>query len=320
MIQDIQPKVMHNEFQQGEAAAPDPGSIVFMFRGPEMYCRAQEDGTLEFPTAAMLTEGAGQCADGRDAEGAEAADVDTADIADIADRAADSLRSLIYLFRIDGQKFFLLLGESPTDLMEHMEKNSGGRGFGWESTRLLRKIRPKDLCFAGTTAYHLYVWYRDNRFCGRCGVPTRFKKDERALVCPKCGNTIYPKIAPAVIVGVMNRAHDKLLVTRYAHRAYRGDALIAGFCEIGETAEGTVRREVLEEAGIHVDHITYYKSQPWGFDSNLLLGFFAEADDSEPIHMDDGELAQAVWVDKDELSRDAGLSLTAEMMEYFREN
>ncbi len=131
---------------------------------------------------------------------------------------------------------------------------------------------------------------------------------------------IYPEIAPAVIVGVMNRTHDKMLVTRYAHRAYRGDALIAGFCEIGETAEETVRREVMEEAGIHVDHIRYYKSQPWGFDSNLLLGFYAEADEEEAIHMDETELAQAVWADKRELDRDVNLSLTAEMVMNFKEN
>ena len=68
------------------------------------------------------------------------------------------------------------------------------------------------------------------------------------LRCSACGNMVFPTIAPAVIVGVIDG--DKILMTKYAGREYTGWALIAGFCEIGETVEDTVRREVLEEAGI----------------------------------------------------------------------
>jgi NAD+ diphosphatase len=300
MIQDIYPEVMHNEFQSGTEAAPEAGSIVFIFRGQNMYCRKKTNGELKFPTVQLIMD---ECMHDAEKRGEDADEK----------KVYDALFSrLTYLFRIDRQKFFLMHAEDGVDFSVI--------GFGWESFRLLRSVNPKDLCFAGMTAWHLHVWYRDNRFCGRCGKPLYHKACERALVCRECGNTVYPKIAPAVIVGVMNRSHDKMLVTRYANRPYRGDALIAGFCEIGETAEGTVKREVMEEAGIHVDHIRYYKSQPWGFDSNLLIGFYAEADDSEPIRMDETELAQAVWADKKELDRDVNLSLTAEMMMNFKEN
>ena len=57
----------------------------------------------------------------------------------------------------------------------------------------------------------------------------------------------YPKICPAVIVGVTD--HDRIVLTKYAGRAYKKYALIAGFAEIGETIEDTVRREVKEEVG-----------------------------------------------------------------------
>ena len=60
--------------------------------------------------------------------------------------------------------------------------------------------------------------------------------------------------------------------------SYKGYALIAGFTEIGETAEDTVRREVMEEVGLRVKDIRYYGSQPWGMDSNLLMGFYARLD------------------------------------------
>ena len=189
-----------------------------------------------------------------------------------------------------------------------------------ETLRVLRRTKPKEECYAGETAYHLYVWYRDNSFCGRCGEHFEYSHKERAMICPSCGNVVYPKIAPAVIVGILNSSGDKIVMTRYAGREYKGHALVAGFCEIGETAEDTVRREVLEEVGLHVRNIRYYKSQPWGFDSNLLFGYYCTADEDEPIHMDDGELAKAVWVSRDEIGEEErNLSLTAEMIMHFKE-
>ena len=167
------------------------------------------------------------------------------------------------------------------------------------------------------TAYHLYTWYRDNRFCGRCGHETEIYETERAMHCPECGNLIYPKIAPAIIVGVTDGT--RIVMTRYAGREYKGTALIAGFCEIGETAEDTVRREVMEEVGLEVTDIRYYRSQPWGFDSNLLLGYFCCVKGSLAIHRDTGELAAAEWVDRQEIDQTPNqLSLTAEMISYFR--
>ena len=129
---------------------------------------------------------------------------------------------------------------------------------------------------------------------------------------------MFPVIAPAVIVGVTNG--DKILVTRYAGREFKGMALIAGFCEIGERAEDTVRREVLEEAGVRVKNIRYFDSQPWGFASDLLLGFYAELDGSDEIRIDEEELQSAVWISRDELEPvvENQLSLTGTMIERFR--
>ena len=137
-------------------------------------------------------------------------------------------------------------------------------------------------------------------------------------VCPECGNEIFPVIAPAVIVAVTHG--DQILVTRYAGREHKGIALIAGFCEIGERTEDTVHREVMEEAGVRVKNLRYFDSQPWGFASNLLLGYFAELDGSPEIHMDEEELQEARWVKRGELPVQENLaSLTATMIEHFRQ-
>lgn len=136
------------------------------------------------------------------------------------------------------------------------------------------------------------------------------------MVCPNCGKTFYPRIMPAVIVGVKNG--DKLLLTRY-RTGFAYNALIAGFTEIGETAEQTVAREVMEEAGIRVKNIRYYASQPWGIANDLLLGYYCELDGDSTIHMDTQELKYAQWVRREDIElQPDDFSLTNDMMRRFK--
>ncbi len=207
------------------------------------------------------------------------------------------------------QSFFLYKGD----------KRPEAEAYSYQEIRRIRGKKPEELAFALATAYHLSVWYRNNRFCGRCGDRMQHDRQERMVKCPSCGNMVYPKLMPAVIVGVTRG--DQILVSRYAGRAYKGYALIAGFCEIGESFEQTVRREVMEEVGLKVKNIRYYKSQPWGFDQDLLAGFFCEAIGDPTIHMDENELSYAEWISRDEMEQTMHdqVSLTGEMMEYFRQ-
>ena len=137
------------------------------------------------------------------------------------------------------------------------------------------------------------------------------------MVCPSCGNTVYPKIAPAVIVAVTDG--DKLLLTKYAGREYTRYALVAGYTEFGETLEETVRREVMGEVGLKVKNIRYYKNQPWAFSDSMLVGFFAELDGSPQIRLDETELSTAVWMKREDIPGDyTNVSLTHEMILLFK--
>ena len=217
--------------------------------------------------------------------------------------------SFIYLLELDGREYYYIpeVKELPV-------------GYEYKSLKEIRKSGSytREFVFLSITAFQLANWYTDNRFCGTCGDRTVLSKTERAISCPSCGRVIYPRIVPAVIVGVLNG--DKLLVTKYAGRDVPYFALIAGFTEIGETLEETVAREVMEEAGLKVKNIRYYKSQPWGIVDDILAGFYCDVDGDTTIHRDAGELKLAEWRSREEVVlQPDDYSLTNEMMLMFKE-
>lgn len=180
-----------------------------------------------------------------------------------------------------------------------------------------RALAPAETVFACAVGESLARWYAGNRFCGACGRRLTPSTRERALVCPACGHTIYPKICPAVIVAVCDG--DRLLLTKYAGRSFRRYALVAGFSEIGETVEETVVREVLEETGLQVGNLRFYKSQPWVVTDTLLFGFFADLQGPDLIQLQEDELSEAQWFSREDLPADHSAdSLTGEMIEVFR--
>lgn len=219
-----------------------------------------------------------------------------------------NIENLIYLFKIGEKKYFLYLTEKKCSI----------KGYEFTNARSMRDINSKETCFAVLTGWHLYTWYKNNKFCGRCASETVHDDKERMLKCEKCGNMIYPRISPAVIIAVTKG--DKLLLSKYAGRNYTRYALLAGYTEIGETIEETVKREVMEEVGLYVDNIRYYKSQPWGVDGNVLMGFYCDAVGDEEIRLDKNELSMAQWFDRKLLpAKDDGFSLTREMIRIFEE-
>ena len=215
-----------------------------------------------------------------------------------------------YMFAIDDMKYYYVTE------MEQGEEN----GFEFCKTPVYRTMTPMYQAFAGITATQIHRWKESRKYCGRCGSRTEDSKKERALVCPQCGQIEYPKISPAVIVAITNG--DKIVMSRYrvSSNPYRGYALIAGFVEIGETFEDTVRREVMEEVGLKVKNIRYYKSQPWAFSDTEMIGFFAELDgDDDTIVLQDDELSEAGWFTREEIPDETMMnSIGAELKMVFK--
>ena len=214
-----------------------------------------------------------------------------------------------YLFAIDGNHYYYV-----TEMPEHVSD-----AYELCPTAAYRKMHPMYQAFAGITATQIHRFKESRKYCGCCGHLMENSKTERALVCPECGQTEYPKISPAVIVAISDG--DRLLMSRYRvnNNPYRGYALIAGFVEIGESFEETIHREVMEEVGLKVKNIRYYKSQPWSFTDTLLMGFYCDLDGEDTIILDKEELALAEWFEREDIpvksSRD---SLTNEMIMKFK--
>ncbi|MBQ7655176.1 MAG: NAD(+) diphosphatase [Clostridia bacterium] len=273
MIQDIAPCRFINRFENKK---PTASGAVMCFHGNRLLAAYDEEQrSLRFPRFRDFSCGA---------------------------------ENAVYLFRIDGQDFFLLSGDA-----EPLP------GYAYRTMQELRDfpLSGNVGIFAAYCAYHLWKWYSANRFCGACGTKTVHDTIERAVVCPDCGNKIYPRINPAVIIGITNG--DRLLLTKY-RTGFVHNALVAGFTEFGETLEETVEREVMEEVGLKVKNICYYKSQPWGVAADILAGFFCQVDGDDAIRMDDTELKYAEWVKREDIVlQPNNYSLTNEMMKLFKD-
>ena len=226
-------------------------------------------------------------------------------------RMSNSNGSVTYLLTLDDTDYYFACGPEIPAL----------EGYDYVSIARLRQMGlPMEQMLLIMTALHLSHWYDNNHYCGHCGSRMVIARTERVCKCPACRNRSYPRINPAVIIGVRNG--DKLLMTKYAGQTGQAVpyfALVAGFTEIGETLEQTVEREVMEEVGLKVKNITYYKSQPWGLADDILVGFYCDVDGDDTITMDKRELKVAEWYTRDEISgQPDNLSLTNEMMLTFK--
>lgn len=283
MIQDIYPHIYHNEYKP---VPPKPESFALWYEGDSVLAGWEQGETPDSPQQLTFPR-----------------------FRDLGPGAAAAAEECTYLFTIDETGYYLLK-EEP-----RLPEATAAR-FAMESN-VFRESEPLWQCFAGITGLQLKNWYDNNKYCGRCGSELEHSEKERMLRCPVCGNSIYPKISPAVIVGVTDG--ERLLLTKYSGRSYTRYALIAGFAEIGEPIEDTVRREVMEEVGVRVKNIRYCGSQPWSFSDTLLMGFWCDLDGSDEIHLDEEELSVGEWLNREDIPESSGrISLTGTMIEAFR--
>ena len=170
--------------------------------------------------------------------------------------------------------------------------------FQWLGLRSqLEQLSAEYFQLAGR-ALQIAQWFYDHRFCGCCGQPTQEDNIDRAKVCIQCNLRFYPRISPCMIVLVTRG--DEVLLAHHKRANRVVYSTLAGFIEAGESVEDCIRREVMEEVGLTLGDISYFRSQPWPFPGQLMLGFFAEYQAGE-IHIDPTEIVDAKWFRYDQL-------------------
>lgn len=180
----------------------------------------------------------------------------------------------------------------------------------------------------------LLDWNARNPFCGGCGQPTMSVNAGTKRVCPPTdyaslptpqggatttletprerlacvtrkgiSNLSFPRTDPTVIMAVVSHDAKRVLLGRQKRWPPHWYSTLAGFCEPAESVEEAVRREVWEEAGVHLGRVVIHSTQPWPYPANLMIGAIGQAlPDGEKIHLEhDPELEDAKWVEMDEI-------------------
>lgn len=165
------------------------------------------------------------------------------------------------------------------------------------SLRAALGLLPEDEAALAGHASEILHWRRTSRFCPVCAHETEPKSGDWGRHCPHCGYDRYPHVSPAVLVLVYDG--DRVLLS---HKPGWGEmhSILAGFVEPGESLEGCVHREVMEEVGLEVDDLVYGGSQPWPFPHQLMVGFTARYVSGE-VKIDETELDGAAWFERNAL-------------------
>ncbi|XP_063748754.1 nucleoside diphosphate-linked moiety X motif 13 isoform X2 [Eleginops maclovinus] len=150
-------------------------------------------------------------------------------------------------------------------------------------------------------AQALLRWHQTSGFCSATGQPTHRNQAGSQRTCSSSGIIYYPKMSPVVIVLVSDG--KRCLLGRQASFPRGMYSALAGFCDMGETLEETLIREVAEEVGLEVQSFSFSSSQHWPFpQSSFMMACHASV---SPAHsqlcVDHSELEDARWFSQQEV-------------------
>ncbi|MFX0208128.1 MAG: NAD(+) diphosphatase [Candidatus Hodarchaeota archaeon] len=218
------------------------------------------------------------------------------------------------------KRYFGLLDNNPCYFGEVSLDTEPPKGMSFLGLRSLYGTLEEEYLWIAGRAFQLMNWDRKTQYCGRCGTQNEVKPEERAKICPNCGLLNFPRISPAIIVGVINQNTKQLLLANGARFPTNLYSVLAGFVEPGENLEECVRREVKEEVGLEVENITYFSSQSWPFPDSLMIGFLADYTGGK-ISIDKAEIKDAKWFTKDNLPPIPGkISIARKIIDWFVAN
>lgn len=133
------------------------------------------------------------------------------------------------------------------------------------------------------------------KYCMECGtkLEEKYLKDEGMIpYCPHCQAYRFPVYSTAVSMIVMNQQRNRILLIKQYHRP--DYILVAGYINMGESAEQAVIREIKEETGLNVIEVIFNKSGYFEKSQTLMLNFQVIVD-SEEFYLKQEEVDEATW-------------------------
>lgn len=196
------------------------------------------------------------------------------------------IRLSIHVIHLDGQNL-IIKGHTP---LPSTELAAAGYAILPIRAFLNQALTPMQNIIM--RAYHWLNWDSHSRFCGKCGSALISTFDKLEKQCATCHVTIFPKASPAVMV-LLHRKNEVLLA-RSPHFQPGVYSAIAGFVEIGESAEEAAKRETHEELGLAIGDLEYFASQTWPFPDSFMIAFTSKEPQGELV-IDNVEIEDAKW-------------------------
>ena len=100
------------------------------------------------------------------------------------------------------------------------------------------------------------------KYCPVCGSAHFEINNFKSKKCRDCGFTYYANPCSATAAFIVNDREEMLVVRRAKEPAKGTLDLPGGFCDMGETVEEGMCREIEEETGLQVQDIQYLFSSP----------------------------------------------------------
>ncbi len=176
---------------------------------------------------------------------------------------------------VTGVRFVGLLGD--TACWAARAAGAAPEGYRLEGVRgLFNRLSDEMLAVAGR-AVQTVEFDRTYHYCGVCATPTELHEGGRSRKCPNCGETVYPRVSPAMMVLIKRdtRFGRELLLARSPRFPGAMYSALAGFVEPSESIEDCIHREAFEEVGVKLGAVRYHGSQGWPFPHSLMIAFVA---------------------------------------------
>lgn len=144
------------------------------------------------------------------------------------------------------------------------------------------------------------------KYCPVCGSPHFEVNNFKSKKCRDCGFTYYSNPCSATAAFIVNDRQELLVVRRAKEPAMGTLDLPGGFCDMGETVEEGMRREIKEETDLEVQDIQYLFSSPNVYMYSGMGIHTLDMDYLVPVHGDPETLkatvraaddaAEALWI------------------------